>query len=1193
MSTLGAGTAWVAVAPDGAAFAAKTKAIVDSAVKGLNPNVSLGLNMKPDVAAKLAGLTTSTAALQRNLANLKIGVSDAGSLAKLTALQARAVALQKTLGNKTTLGATNTDDLLSAESRYLGIAAAIEQVSTASSEATKSYGLWGTAMAALQHHTELFGGAFNDTLPEILSSVSGWHMLTEAVIETTAVWVPAAIAVGVFGAAAYSTAKNVVEQFEHMNTASTALGTSLPGLSGGFSRMEEAAKPQVYQLLGDALLIAGHNTGTLGAIASSTGSDLDKLGARIVAALTSTSGAGKMAQTASQDMNLLFTAFGNLFGVLGNLMQVVPGYATDLLKIGTAGLAVAEDITRIAEPVLKVALAFHGAWIYVGLFGTLLTKVITGGLGSLAGMVLKGAVALDGLGAAGGVAATGLTEVGGAIETVSSLNWGVITTIALGFVYLADKMATATDATQKWIQAEQSAVTSAPIAQVLNQNAAALAATTEKLQSATKAAKGFSVAASNVANINPVTGGLSALGEQSTKAVATVTELTEAQKGFNAQNTLVQGRLASLAKQFGGTSNAMALMNAAGITSQDITDKSNSDWQQSVIMMEAQQAGYNEMALGAGRYGAAMLALSDPLTTFDAKMSQITQAQSTLMTTITGGETAFTSYAQGIATLASDSDHGRVSLNNLGSAALNMSSDFYSQINAAQSLISSLESQGVSTKNLTKAVATQAAQMLAFAGNNEAARATIISLINDAVGPGTVSFSNLNAWVGKNKTSMSGLQQIVGQTTVAAAGMAGTIGQLTATLFAQDLMLASNVTPAVKNYAEAIANSGQASDATKSARAALINDLEKAGISAQTAGTYVNNLTASLHKVPSKVSTSITDTVTGNGTIKASQSITGQSSQMIGSLKFVASGGHITGPGGPTSDSIPAMLSAGEYVVNASAVSKYGKSMMDAINGQHFATGGLAGVTSGVSNIVPDSNSWSATFSANVGTAFAKALQTSQAASGGSPVNYSPTAGVNQWKSVVLQALALNGLPASLLNQVLYQMQTESGGNPNAQNNWDSNAAAGDPSRGLLQTIGTTFAAYHVAGTSENIFNPLANVAAAINYAKHEYGPTLMSDGMGLGSGHGYSAGGILPEKIIGLGMQSGSPYSFGSGEWAGPASLAGQNTTSGMPLMNQYQGNQLINLLGQLLKVSQQQPQNYARALNSTVGSGIRRAGM
>ncbi|HEX4716811.1 MAG TPA: hypothetical protein VH164_17975, partial [Ktedonobacteraceae bacterium] len=75
-------------------------------------------------------------------------------------------------------------------------------------------------------------------------------------------------------------------------------------------------------------------------------------------------------------------------------------------------------------------------------------------------------------------------------------------------------------------------------------------------------------------------------------------------------------------------------------------------------------------------------------------------------------------------------------------------------------------------------------------------------------------------------------------------------------------------------------------------------------------------------------------------------------------------------------------------------------------------------------------------------------------------------AGVQQWSGLVAKALSMLGLPISLAGNVLYQMQTESGGNPNAINLTDINAQMGDPSRGLLQVIGSTFAAYHVPGTS-------------------------------------------------------------------------------------------------------------------------------
>lgn len=64
----------------------------------------------------------------------------------------------------------------------------------------------------------------------------------------------------------------------------------------------------------------------------------------------------------------------------------------------------------------------------------------------------------------------------------------------------------------------------------------------------------------------------------------------------------------------------------------------------------------------------------------------------------------------------------------------------------------------------------------------------------------------------------------------------------------------------------------------------------------------------------------------------------------------LAEGGHVSGPGSSTSDSIPAWLSNGEYVLNASAVRRIGVSNLDAANSggavhraARFATGGYVG----------------------------------------------------------------------------------------------------------------------------------------------------------------------------------------------------------------------------------------------------------
>ena len=65
----------------------------------------------------------------------------------------------------------------------------------------------------------------------------------------------------------------------------------------------------------------------------------------------------------------------------------------------------------------------------------------------------------------------------------------------------------------------------------------------------------------------------------------------------------------------------------------------------------------------------------------------------------------------------------------------------------------------------------------------------------------------------------------------------------------------------------------------------------------------------------------------------------------IKSQKF-ATGGYVSGKGGPTSDTIPAWLSNGEFVMNASAVRKLGIANLNAMNqGQtpRFSTGGSVG----------------------------------------------------------------------------------------------------------------------------------------------------------------------------------------------------------------------------------------------------------
>ncbi|MEU5092920.1 transglycosylase SLT domain-containing protein [Streptomyces sp. NPDC021356] len=123
-----------------------------------------------------------------------------------------------------------------------------------------------------------------------------------------------------------------------------------------------------------------------------------------------------------------------------------------------------------------------------------------------------------------------------------------------------------------------------------------------------------------------------------------------------------------------------------------------------------------------------------------------------------------------------------------------------------------------------------------------------------------------------------------------------------------------------------------------------------------------------------------------------------------------------------------------------------------------------------------------------IGAASASAATTTTAtttATAASSVAYPNT--LDGWIRESLAIMGQKGIPGTY-NGIYRNVMRESSGNPMAINNWDSNAAAGIPSKGLLQVIQPTFNAYHVAGTSFDIYNPVSNITAACNYAAARYG---------------------------------------------------------------------------------------------------------
>lgn len=287
--------------------------------------------------------------------------------------------------------------------------------------------------------------------------------------------------------------------------------------------------------------------------------------------------------------------------------------------------------------------------------------------------------------------------------------------------------------------------------------------------------------------------------------------------------------------------------------------------------------------------------------------------------------------------------------------------------------------------------------------------------------------------------------------------------------------------------------------------------------------------------------------------------------------KLLAEGGRTRG-GIPGKDSIPALMMADEFVVKRSSARKVGFDTLQYINEhgelpvQRFADGGIVGsvtdwigskarkigsaVMDGVDFLSDPSRMWDkatkfvrdriakigqSKYAQMIGKVPLKMLaglkdkivKAASSVFGGSSGSIGGS-GVTRWSSVVLQALRLVGQPASLLPTVLRRMNQESGGNPRAINNWDINAKNGTPSKGLMQVIDPTFAAYAGKLRGRGVWDPLANIYASMRYALARYG-SLSSAYNRPG---GYANGGRpRPGEVAWVGENGPELLQFGGGQ--------------------------------------------------------------
>ncbi|MFS0949696.1 phage tail tape measure protein [Enterococcus durans] len=221
----------------------------------------------------------------------------------------------------------------------------------------------------------------------------------------------------------------------------------------------------------------------------------------------------------------------------------------------------------------------------------------------------------------------------------------------------------------------------------------------------------------------------------------------------------------------------------------------------------------------------------------------------------------------------------------------------------------------------------------------------------------------------------------------------------------------------------------------------------------------------------------------------------------------------------------------------------------------------------------------------------------------------SASGNVDQWRSLATKALKMeNQYNAANLNALLYQMKTESNGNPRAINLWDDNAKRGIPSKGLMQVIDPTFRSNARPGFDKDIYDPLSNILASIRYTKKTYG-SLLAGWKGVGYADGglinkdglYRAGeGNKPEMVVPLTRKTraielmGQALAFLSGNEKKSASTNSVDNTNELVMLikqQQEQHNELMMILKAILKKDPSvKVSDVGEAANSYLGSSYKR---
>lgn len=1113
-------SAYVDVKPDLTGFPEELKAKLDAATSGDSTNARVGVN-QGYLDASLAIAKAKIDALTAATRNVNIGTGSGGVLASLAGVDTALKVIQRDVADASADLMMQTDLLRQMRDQWAQNAAAATVYNTTVNEAGQAsqqafygrYGIIGAVRALGNVKIPLFGGAFGTG---ILGSIGGIHLLVDGIAEFIAVVGPAMVAATAFGVAASDAFKKVYTQVSNMHTVMDATGQSMYPFTGALEKLHQAVQPQVFQLFGDAINIATQKTGLLSQMAIGTGKAVDQMAARLTVAIQS-GGFQVFLSHAVTDFAKLGDIIGNLGGVFANFMRAVPGYAQTLLNLADAGSKVLEWASAVTQPLLQLGLAAHGAFIYLGLAATVGATAVRSSLGLIASVVGNAGLKLASFGGVAEKAGVSMGKFAGMASSAAGLPWGWIAVAAAGVGLLVYQLMSAKDATQQWLGTLQAGIAKVNAGNGLNALVGAQAEVTTRLALAqTQLATSTEHAtAANVFQRRSTNISMDGYIHQLTS----VKELTSGQQILQDQTQLYNYRLNALGKTYGGVHQAQGLLIAAGVPMSQMLNKNAEQWAQIQAEVAGTSSGYKAMHQTGGLLGADLTTLNTLASAQFTAVSKLNSAWDQMATLVTGSQTSFDTWALAMKGLniaasgagsaltvtngrTSASIHGAsqsatainrqaVSFDGLSKASLQYNQTLEQSLPQMNSILDTLRLANLGTGTYTTAVKDLVAQYLPYVKGNNVLLGQLVELSGGAIPSTVTSYQGLVKWLGVSSDSSSALhgkqaqlKQIIDEATNATDGLTQAFQQqadmITKKLLGdqdQTALAYYHIQQKVEAATAAQLQYGKSSQQAKQAQDKQNTAIIQMGKNLDWSDTRIARMIAEVDKIPLKKALEIV--MRGNGSYSINPS-TGRSNPTNNPpLTHRAGGGAIYGPGSGTSDSIPAWLSDGEYVVRAAAVNKYGQGFLDAVNAGMYAGGGIvtgnASVVSGqyANTIV---SAFQDAMVKSMVTAMKGAISSAKAMS--FPGGGSSGPGAAAAQAYARSILPLYGWGAGQMNSLIPLWNQESGWRWNAQN----------PSSGAYGIPQSLPASKMAAAGADWRTNPATQIRWGLGYIRGRYG---------------------------------------------------------------------------------------------------------